>query len=156
MIEELKKLRLFSGLSEVELGLLSEIVDQETYQQGENIFSEGAEGDKLFVIKEGKVRITQKVKSGETQPLAILGEGDFFGEISFLDGQPHSATVTAMKESAILYISRKDFDELVENNPREGYTILHRLSAEICRLLRQMDKKFIEMVKFVWEFGAKS
>ena len=156
MKEELRKLKLFSGLSDVELELLSEIVAQETYQKGDDIFSEGAEGDKLFVIKEGKVRITQKVKSGEAQPLAILSEGDFFGEISFLDAQPHSATVTAMTETAILYISRKDFDELVENNPREGYTILHRLSAEICHLLRRMDKKFIEMVKFVWEFGAKS
>ena len=156
MAKELRELRLFSGLTDTEMDLLSKVVKKRVYQSGEDIFKEGDKGDKLYVIEEGKVRITQKVKSGESQPLAILTDGDFFGEISFLDAQPHSATVTPMKESTIISISRDDFDELVENNPREGYTILHRLSAEICSLLRQMDKKFIDMVKFVWEFGAKS
>jgi CRP-like cAMP-binding protein len=155
MVEELGELKLFKGLEETELNLLRKIASHRVYQPGENIFSEGEQGDKLYVIKEGKIRITQELESG-TQPLAILSEGDFFGEISFLDAQPHSATATAMKESTILSISRKDFDEMVENNPREGYTILHCLSAEICSLLRQMDEKFIDMVKFVWEFGAKS
>ncbi len=156
MIEELGKLKLFSGLSEAELNLLGKIANEQTFQAKENIFSKGDEGDKLYVIKEGKVRIYQTVESGETQSLAILVAGDFFGEISFLDAKPSSTNARAIKESTILTNSKKDFEQLVENNPHEGYTIFHRLSFEICKLLREMDEKFIDMVKFVWEFGAKS
>lgn len=156
MIEDLKKLKLFDGLSDNELQLLSKITDQRDYQPGETIFSEGAKGNKLYIIKKGKVRVTQKAESGETQPLAILSDGNFFGEISFLDAKPHSANVTAMKEVSIFSIDRNDFDKLAKDNPREGYIILHRISEQVCKLLRQMDEKFIDMVKFVWEFGAKS
>jgi len=156
MIEDLKKIRLFNGLSDNELGLLGKIAERRGYHPGETVFSEGARGNKLYIIEKGKVRVTQKAESGETQPLAILSDGDFFGEISFLDAQPHSATVTAMRETSICSISRKDFDELAKDDPQGGYIILHRISEEVCRLLRQMDEKFIDMVKFVWEFGAKS
>jgi CRP-like cAMP-binding protein len=156
MIEDLKEIRLFKGLSDNELRLLGKIAERRDYQPGETIFSEGARGNKLYIIEKGKVRVTQKAESGETQPLAILSDGDFFGEISFLDAQPHSATVTAMRETSLCSISRKDFDELAKDNPQGGYIILHRISEEVCRLLRQMDEKFIDMVKFVWEFGAKS
>jgi CRP-like cAMP-binding protein len=156
MIEDLRKMKLFGGLSDNELKLLEKITNQSDYQPGETIFSEGVKGDKLYIIKEGKVRITQKVESGETQPLAILSVGNFFGEISFLDSKPHSANASAMRKTTVISISRKDFDKLAKNNPQEGYTILHRVSEQVCKLLRQMDEKFIDMVKFVWEFGAKS
>jgi CRP-like cAMP-binding protein len=156
MVEELKGINLFTGLAGKELDLLCEIVNKHVYQPDENIIVEGDKGDKLYIIKEGKVCVTHKVNSGESQSLAVLSSGDFFGEISFLDAQPHSASVKAMKETTVLTISRTDFDELVKMNPFEGYTILHRISSQICNLLRKMDEKFNDMIKFVWEFGAKS
>lgn len=157
MIDKIKEVSLFKGLSESELGLLSKIIDRQSYASDETIFMENARGKKLYVVESGKVRISIKVSSGgENQTLAILSSGDFFGELSFLDDLPHSATASVLKECTVWSFSKDDFDELAENNPQEYYTILHRIASNVCHLLRQMDEKYIDMVKFVWEFGAKS
>ena len=154
--EQLAGIPLFEGLSQAELENVTKYLTVKEYNKGETIFSEDAGGQKLYIIQQGRVCIDKRLSEEEKQNLAVLKDGEFFGEISLLDGKPHSATAVALKDSSILTLTLEQFELLLAQNASLGYQLLHRICLAICRLLRQMNEKFIDMIKFVWEFGAKT
>lgn len=154
--EMLECIPLFEGQSQADLENVAGYLTLKQYAKGEIIFDEDSGGRSLYIIKEGSVRVKKKANEGEEQTLAILKAGEFFGEMSILDGKPHSATVSALRDSTILTLSVEKFEQLLADNISSGYQLLHRLCLAVCRLLRQMDEKFIDMIKFVWEFGGKT
>jgi CRP/FNR family cyclic AMP-dependent transcriptional regulator len=80
---------------------------RETYEAGEVIFKEGSHGTAVYVLSSGKVEISRTV-NGKKTPLEVLGPGDVFGEMSFIDPAPRSATATAV-EDTVLEIVDEDF-----------------------------------------------
>jgi CRP/FNR family transcriptional regulator/CRP/FNR family cyclic AMP-dependent transcriptional regulator len=154
--EQLKDVLLFEGLSPVELEDVAKYLTFKKYAKGETIFEENTGGRKLYIIQQGKVCISKIVQKGEKQNLTIMKDGEFFGEISLLDGKPHSATAVALRDSSIFILSKEQFDKLLAQDIPGGYQLMQRICMTLCKLLRQMDEKFIDMIKFVWEFGAKT
>lgn len=152
----LKNFPLFNNLDDKELDVISKIVKEETYPSEEIIFSENMQGGRLFIIKKGTVKISKTLREGERQNLNILKENEFFGECSFIDSRPHSATAETIKNTELFIIEKSDFDKLEETNPMCGYKVIRTLTLTINGILRQMDEKFIDMVKYVWEYGSKS
>ncbi len=154
--EMLEGIPLFEGQSQAGLQNVAKYLTLKQYAKDETIFDEESGGRSLYIIKEGRVRVKKKTGEEEEQTLAILREGEFFGEVSLLDGQPHSATALALKDSAILTLTSEKFEQLLAEDVSCGYRLLHCICLAVCRLLRQMDEKFIDMIKFVWEFGGKT
>ncbi|MDD5772796.1 MAG: cyclic nucleotide-binding domain-containing protein [bacterium] len=152
----LKNIPLFKNLDNKELDVIAKIVKEEAYPSEEIIFSENMQGGRLFIIKKGTVKISKTLREGERQNLNILKENEFFGECSFIDSRPHSATAETLKNTDLFIIEKSDFDKLEETNPMCGYKVLRTLTLTINGILRQMDEKFIDMVKYVWEYGSKS
>lgn len=106
---------------------------------GEVLFKDGDRGDEMYLIKSGKIRISKS--AGEVEKtLAVLKEGDFFGEMSVIDGSPRSATATAIEPAELVIFDREVFMNQVRENPLIEY-VLHTL----IRRLREAD----EQIKFL-------
>lgn len=105
-----------------------------SFQKGELIFSEGDLGTEMFIIQQGKVEILKEFK-GENQRLAVLGQGDFFGEMSILEDLPRTATARAEEECRLLRINGTTFDNMLRKNPEVAVRMMRKLS----RRLRDTD-----------------
>jgi CRP/FNR family cyclic AMP-dependent transcriptional regulator len=111
------------------------------FRRNEVIFHQGDPGDALHVITSGAVKILLPSPEGEEAIIATLKEGDFFGELALLDGQPRSATATAVEPSETLTLPRDVFRELVEKHPE----LRDALFAALATLLRRITKHVEEL-----------
>jgi CRP-like cAMP-binding protein len=104
-------------------------------KEGEVLFNEGDRGEIMYLIREGKIKIT-KGKGAEEKTLAVLKEGDFFGEMAIIDGSPRSAGAVAVTPVSLLVIDKESFKEKLSENPLIEY-VLETLS----RRLRTADEQ---------------
>lgn len=115
-VEFLRKLHLFRGLSDMQLLSVAEAMDEKTYTEPGTVFVQGTNSHTLYFIFGGRVAITQRQKEKERK-LASLTRGDYFGEGSLLTKSPHSATVSAEKDTVLLTLSHERFKQLLNNIP---------------------------------------
>jgi CRP/FNR family transcriptional regulator, cyclic AMP receptor protein len=122
--EMLRDIPLFATLNPEELQDLLKQMEREKYQPHSVIFWMDEPGDKLYLIEEGEVRVSYTNKDGKEITLAIQGEGTFFGELSLLDGGPHTGTVRTMKETIVLTIDQVTFYSYLDKHPQFSRTLL--------------------------------
>ncbi len=127
----LRKIPLFSDLPEEDLEKLARVAVKKTYPKDNVIFFEQDEGDSLFIISHGSVKIAKISDEGKEVILAILGPGEFFGDMSLLDGLPRSATVIAVEETAVSSIRRREFISLINESPLMAVKLLSVLSQRL-------------------------
>lgn len=139
-----RKGSLFSNLTEEELSQLAQIVRERKFDRNQVIFYEGDLGGSLYVIVSGTVKIVIMADDGREHILGLLDEGNFFGEISLIDGEPRSATAIALDKVNIVMISRDDFVRLLRENPEISLKIMQTL----CDRLRRTDKH-VETLAFL-------
>jgi len=134
----LRSVPLFSDVDGSDLQWISEIMKEKTYPTGETIFHENDEGDALYIIMKGSVRV---VKGREKQVmLAILEVGDCFGEMGIF-GEPRSASIEVQKEATLLIIKRDDFQRLILARPHISFSLFKTLSSR----LRETNAKLLEL-----------
>jgi CRP-like cAMP-binding protein len=104
-------------------------------EPGEVLFDEGDKGEVMYLIREGKIKIT-KGSAGDEKVLAVLKEGDFFGEMAIIDGSPRSAGAVAASPVSLLVIDKETFKSKIKENPLIEY-VLETLS----RRLRTTDEQ---------------
>ena len=136
-IEFLKNVPLFSGLSQKEINTIGNIAHKKVFHKNNIILQKGDEGEALYIILSGRIKVTLVSEAGKEIILAILKGGDFFGEMSLLDNEPRSANVVAVEDTIILTIYRNDFNYLTKNNPSISLNLLNHLSLR----LRHANKK---------------
>ncbi|MEM5947364.1 cyclic nucleotide-binding domain-containing protein [Spirochaetia bacterium 38H-sp] len=112
------------------------------FPAGTIIFREGDSGDNMFIIQQGKVKISKNI-SGKEHTLAVLDKGDFFGEMAIVIRAPRSATAMAMTDVLVLSFTREGFQSMVEKNSKIALTIIDRL----CRRLQQTNMQLQHLVK---------
>ena len=152
-VKSLKKVAFFTYLNDEELSDVCDIVENVDYEAESIVFGEGFEGHTLYLIKSGEVQVTKKDPSGAEQVLALLKEGDIFGEMSFIDGRPHSATVKAVQNSELLQIEKGQFDKLVDKNPKAAYKIMKTIVVQVDAIVRRMNTKYMDMLSYM--FGRR-
>jgi CRP/FNR family transcriptional regulator, cyclic AMP receptor protein len=138
----LRKVTLFTDLSEVELRALESEVKERAFRKNEVIFHEDDPGRALFILKKGRVKVGRENKRGREVILRILEPGDFFGEMSLLDEEPRSATVTALDGCQVLILFREAFVAFVSKHPRAVLRMLTVLSQR----LRKANEKISRLV----------
>jgi CRP/FNR family transcriptional regulator, cyclic AMP receptor protein len=121
---------LFASLSKRDLRALAEVTSVERYQSGSAVVKEGAPGTAFFVILEGPA----KVMIG-SRTITRLGPGDFFGEISLLDGDPRTASVVADSPLLCLKLGGSHFLQLLSDQPK----LMLKLLREVARRLRAAE-----------------
>ena len=117
--ESLRRVPLFAGLDRKELELLAKLTKEQRYEPGATIVKTGGSGHGLYIIKEGKVSV---VRDG--QKVASMGPGQFFGEISVLDGGPRTADVKAESDTVCLTLISWEIKPLLMDNAGITYKML--------------------------------
>ena len=110
------------------------------YRDGEYIVREGEIGSCMYVIQSGKVEVVRRHRDKEFS-LAVLGSGDFFGEMALFDREVRSASVRAVGEVWALTLERKSFLRHVRQDPSLAFRLLERMANR----LRQLDERFVGM-----------
>ena len=142
LIGELERVPLFASLQKRQLESLSRHLRRRAFKRGEVIFFQGDIGESLYIIESGSVRITQQSEDGRELILVVFGAGDFFGDMSIIDGEPRSATAIAAEDASALMLLRDDFVRFIGENPGAALETLKVLS----RRLRRMDEVLSEAV----------
>jgi len=143
-VHVLGQLSLFAGLPVDQIGALEAMTQRRWFKRGEVIVHKGDPGDTLFVILQGQVKIVLPAESGEEALLAVLDEGEFFGELSLIDGEPRSATIVASEPTETLVLHREGFLQVLSGSPDLAMHMLRALS----RRLREADE-FVEDAVFL-------
>jgi CRP/FNR family transcriptional regulator, cyclic AMP receptor protein len=137
--EMLAAVPMFSLLDETERATLAERIDILRAPAGQVLFERGEPGDAMYVVKSGRVETFFKNDTGERIVLEIAHPGDFFGEISLLDGGPRTASAVATEDLEALVVDRGDLDELFRMHPHAATDLLAatgrrlRVTAELLR-----------------------
>ena len=122
---------LFRGLPESSLERIAALASRRTYQKGAVIFAQGDDGDALFGVAAGRVRISASGAGGQEVFLNIMEPGDTFGEIAVMDGLPRTAAATALDQTAVVMIKRADFLQLLEREPQLAIHLLKLLCERL-------------------------
>ena len=140
-IELLQSVSIFWDLNDDELGHIADKMVAKHFENGNYIFLEDSDGEQCFFVLEGSVKVTRLSKDGREVILAMLNEGDFFGEMSLLDGESRSANVIALEKTKVLTLDRNDFIAVVNDYPQ----IAVQLLKELARRLRKSDRQIASL-----------
>lgn len=111
------------------------------FNDGEIVFQEGDPGQEMFIIQRGSVRIAKKSNKGELE-LAVMRQGDFFGEMTLLESEPRNATAYAQGKTTLLLIPRGGFLLKIRRDPTFGFEIMQSLS----RRIRDTNERLIDQL----------
>ena len=135
-VETLRQVPLFESLDDEAAHELCELFENLDRKSGALLFRAGDEGDAMYIIEEGTVRIFVRAKDGHEVTLTELQRGDFFGEMALLDGQPRSADARVVENARLAILSREHFLSLTRSNPNVALEMLTALTNR----LRQTDE----------------
>jgi CRP-like cAMP-binding protein len=124
---------IFSGLSPELTDQLVRSLNSISLKKNTLIFGKDSEGDGLYIIRSGQVKVVLQNEEGKEIILATFQSGDFFGEMSLLDGRPRSANVFTTQNTQLLVLSRESLFQHIEQYPTTGLKILTEMSARLRR-----------------------
>ena len=135
----LRQVPLFESLDDAEIDALSELTFTRTFNKETVIILAEEEGDTLFIIKDGQVKVSIVSEEGREVILSLLGGGAVFGELSLLDGKPRSANVVATEDTELLMLRRTDFVQLIYKTPQIATALLAELASRLRKTDRQIE-----------------
>jgi CRP-like cAMP-binding protein len=142
IVQRLGRVNVFAGLPPAYLRRIAGLGEVEEHAAGALVFAEGAPGDKLYLILEGKVRISRNVSGMGEEALAVLGAGDYFGEMALIDDFPRSADARAHDEACKLFvISKKNLEDLLFVDRDLAYDLLWNFVRTLSSRLRGTNDK---------------
>ena len=137
-VDLLKGVELFSELNEEQLGMIANLVIVKNFNRDETVVLEGDDSvQALYLIATGSVQVYMTGIDGRETILSFLERGDFFGEMSLIDGEPRSASVRTVTDATLLVIHRESFLSLLRKSPE----IAMALMSELCKRLRKANKQ---------------
>ena len=137
-VDLLKGVELFSELNEEQLGMIANLVIVKNFNRDETVVLEGDDSvQALYLIATGSVQVYMTGIDGRETILSFLERGDFFGEMSLIDGEPRSASVRTTTDATLLVIHRESFLSLLRKSPE----IAMALMSELCKRLRKANKQ---------------
>jgi CRP/FNR family transcriptional regulator len=129
----LKSIPFFAPFSDKELSAISKIITKRRFSKNEVVLLEEDTQNYMYIVYSGKVKVVQISENGKEHILTIHKAGDYFGEMSLLDGKTSPASVIAMEESEIGLISRDNFNRYLIKNEK----VLREIVSMLCRRLRE-------------------
>ncbi len=141
--EALRKVPLFANFPDAMLEEFSETFKRVSYGAGKIIFKEGSEGDTLFILLSGQVAIEKKLdeEGASFKQLAILSDGEFFGEMAVLENQVRFAQARAEKDSLLYEIKRSEFFGFIKDHPGNGIAIFSEIVRVIAKRLQHTSSE---------------
>jgi CRP/FNR family cyclic AMP-dependent transcriptional regulator len=134
--ELLRRVPFLAALDASNREALAAAAKRRRFRRGETIFHKDDPGESLFIIDEGSVRIYLPSPQGTDLTLAVLGPGDFFGDMALLDGRPRSASAEALQETETAALDRGDFTAVIRSQPEAAMAVL----AAVAQRLRETNE----------------
>jgi CRP/FNR family cyclic AMP-dependent transcriptional regulator len=150
----------FEGLSDEQIGLLTNRAAVRTYSKGAIIVSEGDEGNSLFVIQSGSVKAFLSDENGREVVLSTQGPGEYFGDLALFDDEPRSASIMALEPCKVMIITKSQLRDAIKEDPDIGFSLLHglakrvRILTENVRTLALLDV-FGRLVKTLYDLAEE-
>ncbi|GAA2081221.1 Crp/Fnr family transcriptional regulator [Aeromicrobium halocynthiae] len=129
----LRRAPLFSGLDDEAAGALDASMTPLTLRRGEVLFNEGDDGNQLYVVTDGKIKLGRTSPDGRENLLAILGPSQMFGELSFFDPGPRSATATAVTDVDVRSLGHEALSPVLREHPDVAMALLNQLAGRLRR-----------------------
>ena len=133
----LRNVPLFSVLPEHQLALLTGVVSRKSFPRSTVIINAGDVTESLYVVISGRMKVMMSDDEGQEVILAILGPGEYFGEMGLVDDSPRSATVVALEACELLSLAKRDFNSCLQDNFEMAMTVMRGL----VKRLREADQK---------------
>lgn len=140
-VEILRKVALFEGLTRLQLQKLASTLRVLDFEADARIFREGDQGESMFIIAEGKVRISKMVPGIGEEALAILERGQYFGEMSLIEDGPRSADAIAHIACKVYELNRERLDQVMFTDKELAYVILWTFVRTLSARLRETNDK---------------
>lgn len=142
LIDLLKMAGLFAGLKKEQLQRVAEISRQVEYHEGDNVVTQGDQGEQMFIIAEGQFEVLVG-ETPDTQRLTVyLGQGQIFGEMALIDYGERSATIRCATNDSLLYvIERNAFLNLCASDTDIGFTVMRNMASDLSFKLRHRNLK---------------
>src|SRR5437867_8284469 len=137
--ELLRTVPIFSELPEADIASLARLTSRRSCPKDTVVFFENEEGDSLFCIVDGRIKVTILGDDGREVILSVLGRGDFFGEMALLDNEPRSATAIAVEDTELLSLHRNDFQSVLADNRSIMSALIRILTARLRRANHQIS-----------------
>jgi len=138
-LDLIRRVPLFSMLTSTQAEAVAEGVVKRRYRRGEIIVEQGRKSNALFILLTGRARVLTADNRGREVILAMLHPGDYVGEMSLIDNEPHSATVRAEVQTDVLVLGRPEFTRCLPENSSLSYAILRGLVARLRNADRQIE-----------------
>lgn len=136
----LAKCPLFKNMTSSERSELLGLLEQKAFQPGEAILAEGETQQHIGIVLVGRCQVAKKLSNGEGRELSVLEPWSVFGEMSFFNPGPHSATVRALTEVQVALMSRENYDMLLRIGSLAAYKLAFNTMGVVIDRLRKMDE----------------
>lgn len=140
-VEALGKTELFEGLTPAGVELITTVAEELHVPHNDFVFKEGDEGDRLYLIVSGTIRISKQIPSVGEETLAVLNQGDAFGEMSLIGNFPRSADAIAHTDCRLIWIGKQQLDHLLFLNKDLAYEVLWNFVRILSARLRETNDK---------------
>jgi CRP/FNR family transcriptional regulator, cyclic AMP receptor protein len=154
-LDALRSSPLGAELTPSESTVLAEFVRVKTLADGEVLLPEGACDALLHVIVRGRIQVVKDSGHGRTL-LHTLEPGDLVGELSFMDDAPRYAALLASGPTDVLCLQRKDFETLIEREPRVVYKVMRAIMRAAHRVQRKLSLQMRDLENYIYRTGAKN
>lgn len=136
----LDRLKAFAGFDTAEVDALAGVLKARRVAAGAALFREGEAADGCYLVADGRVQVTI-LRHGRAEQLAMLGRGDFIGQMAVLDGGRRSASCNAVEDSTVLYLGRDEFDLLVRGGSSFALELLDAIARMLVARLRYANRR---------------
>ncbi|CAK0742427.1 Cyclic nucleotide-binding domain-containing protein [Gammaproteobacteria bacterium] len=141
---------LFSDdLTREELEVLSRVVMMRQLAQDEVLIQEGSIDHSLHCVLSGALCVEKSTGAGETICLHVLRKGDLAGEMGFVDGAPHSATLRALAPTHVMTLERERLESLLESHPALVYHVMRTIIRTAHKILKRMNFHYMELSNYI-------
>ncbi len=154
LVTLLRRMPLFEGLAREEMEALAALLRRRSVRKGDVIFRKGDEGTNLYVILRGSVRITVPTALGDEIAVAVMKDGEFFGDMALLDGMPRSASASAGEETQLAILERGDFLNSWPNAIMRYRRSSWPFPGACARPMTSSPKYVFPISRSVWQSGS--
>ena len=140
-----------ADLSDTEIRILGELMVERELADGEFLFEDGTNDDSLHVILAGKLEVVKRTGGDDYSSLAVLRDGELAGELSFIDGAPHTVGLRALCETHVLSLSRTAFEGIIDSNPQLVYKVMRAVARSAHRIVHRMNTEFVELSNYIFK-----
>ena len=151
----LDRLKAYCEFDAAELDALAGVMQAQRVAAGAVLFREGEPADGCYLVASGRVQVTI-TRNGRPEQLAMLGRGDFIGQMAVLDGGRRSASCTAAENGVVLFLSRDDFDLLVRGGSSFALKFVDALTRMLVAQLRYANRRLVALAEQEARAGGKA